>query len=223
MPLFKESLFTERRWVASDAHMEELPSNDRGNRWGPEGPPTDVYSRVTDAERFRPLHAAMLEIVGRLERNFEVERRDGYGLEDDLEEIMYLDCPSIWIKPKDPDAAPIGVAFSNFPGLYMRFGRWYKDAFPSCGCDACDETAEIEIERLNEMVEDVIAGRFRESLRRPLLSAGGSSWHETEFWSSIDRRLSRGCVDRVNADRMSGGRRRVDLDWKAWRRRQVVG
>ena len=33
-----------------------------GSRWGPEGPPLEAYSRVTDADRFRPLHGAMLEI-----------------------------------------------------------------------------------------------------------------------------------------------------------------
>ena len=40
-----------------------------GGRWGPEGPPPEAYSRVTDAERFRPLHGAMWEIIGRLARD----------------------------------------------------------------------------------------------------------------------------------------------------------
>ena len=37
-----------------------------GNRWGPEGPPPEVYSRLTAAERFRRLHDGALEADWRL-------------------------------------------------------------------------------------------------------------------------------------------------------------
>ena len=66
--------------------------------------------------------------------------------------------PSVKLSPRDPDAAPITVVFTAFPGLHLRFGRWYREPFPDCGCDACDESAEGEIERLNEMVDAVAAG-----------------------------------------------------------------
>ena len=127
-------------------------------RWGPEGPPEDAYSRVTNAERFRPLHPTMLEIIGRLENGFEVERTEGYGLDEELEKGLGLARPCVRLSPRDPDAAPIAVLFSAFPGLHVRFGRWHTEAFPSCGCDACDESAEDQIERLNEMVDDTTAG-----------------------------------------------------------------
>ena len=195
-----------------------------GGRWGPEGPPPEAYSRVTNAERFRPLHGAMLEIIGRLENEFEVERRDEYGLDEELERGLDLAGPSVRLNPRNAGAAPIGVVFSKFPGLHVRFGRWYREPFPRCGCDACDESAEGEIERLSEMVEDVTAGRFREALRRPLISFWGSAWWETKFWSPAGRRsTSRSRVDRVSAHRMSGGRRRVDLDWEPWQPRQSAG
>ena len=188
-----------------------------GGRWGPEGPPPEAYSRVTNAERFRPLHGAMLEIIGRLENDFEVEREDGYGLDEELEKGLELAGPSVRLNPRNAGAAPIGVVFSNFPGLHLRFGRWYKEPFPSCGCDACDESAEGEIERLAEMVEDVTAGRFREALRRPLIPFLGSAWWETKMWSPDGRRsIRRSRVDRRSADRMSGGRRRLVLDWESW-------
>ena len=189
----------------------------RGSRWGPEGPPEEAYSRVTDAERFRPLHGAMREIIGRLENDFEVEREDGYGLDEELERGLELAGPSVRLSPRNAGAAPIGVVFTKFPGLHLRFGRWYKEPFPSCGCDACDESAEGEIERLTEMVEDVTAGRFREALRRPLISFWGSAWRETKFWSPDGRRSTRTSrVDRASADRMTGGRRRLELDWEPW-------
>ena len=147
-------------------------------RVGSEELPNEAYSRVTDAERFLPLHRAMLEIIGRLEEEFEVEREDGYGLDQELEKGLYLAHPSVRLKPANPGAAPIVIAFTNFPGLHVLFGRWFKEGFPSCGCDACDETAEVEIERLVEMVENVTAGRFNEAVRHPRLSFQGSGWKE---------------------------------------------
>ena len=101
-----------------------------GSRWGPEGPPEEAYSCVTDAERFRPLHGAMREIVGRLENDFEVEREEGYGLDEDLEKRLELAGPSVRLNPRSAGAAPIAVVFTNFPGVHLRFGRWYKEPFP---------------------------------------------------------------------------------------------
>ena len=191
--------------------------------WGPEGPPPEAYSRVTNAERFRPLHPTMLEVIGRLERDFDVERTEGYGLDEELEKGLNLVRPSVRLTPRDTDAAPIAVAFSDFPGLFVRFGRWHRDVFPSCGCDACDESAEGEIERLNNKVNDTIAGRFREAIRSPLIPSIGPGWRETKFWSPEGRRSSgESRVDGLSAHRMSGGRRRLDLDWKPWRRRQTA-
>ena len=63
------------------------------------------------------------------------------------------------------EAAPLIIAFSDFPGLRVHFGRWYVVAFPTCGCDACDETAESETERLGSLVDNMTAGRFREAIR----------------------------------------------------------
>ena len=181
-----------------------------------------AYSRVTNPERFLPLHTAMLETVGRLERDFEVERTEGYGLDEELARGVDLVRPDVKLVPADPDAAPITVVFTAFPGLYIRFGRWYTEPFPSCGCDACDESAEGEIERLNEMVDDVTAGRFRETIRAPFISYMGSGWQEAEFWSPGERRSrSKTRLDGVSARKMSGGRRRLELNWQPWPRRQL--
>ena len=79
----------------------------------------------------------------------------GYGLDEDLEKRLELAGPSVRLNPRNAGAAPIAVVFTKFPGLHLRFGRWSKEPFPSCGCDACDESAQGEIERLSEMVEDV--------------------------------------------------------------------
>ena len=191
-----------------------------------EGPPDDAYGRVTNPERFRPLHAAMLEIIGRLESDYEVERNEGYGLDEELERRLELERPSVRLTPGIPDAAPIGVIFTAFPGLYVRFGRWYKEPFPDCGCDACDETAEVEIERLEDIIDDVTAGRFREAVYRPLISFMGTGWVEKELWSPDERLTStrsygKSRVEAHRAREMSGGRRRLDLHWKPWPRKKI--
>ncbi len=186
-----------------------------------------AYSRVTNPERFQPLHTAMLEIIGRLENDFEVERTEGYGLDEELEKNLDLARPDIRLTPRDPDAAPIVVVFTAFPGLHVRFGRWYKEPFPDCGCDACDESAEGEIERLNDMIDDVTAGRFYEGIEIPLISFQGTGWIETRFWSPDETRSSissrsRSRVSGQRARELSGGRRRLDLDWKPWPLRKTV-
>ena len=143
----------------------------------------------------------MVELIGRLEAAFDVERLEGYGLDDELERGDLVR-PSVKLLPRDPSAAPIFVSFTAFPGLRVRVGRWYIDAFPSCGCDACDETADDEAARLTQMVDDVTGGRFREAIWVPL---EGDAWQESEFWSSCGRSSSRTPVDRFHARQLLAG------------------
>lgn len=194
--------------------------------YGRDGEPnTDpAYSRVTNPERFIPLHAAVLEIVGQLENDYEVERTEGYGLDEELERGMDLARPGVKLIPTDPESAPIAIVFTQFPGLRIRLGRWYREPFPVCGCDACDESVEDEIERLSEMFGDVSAGRFREAIEIPPVSPLGSGWVEAQFWSPDERRSSTRSrrtsrVNRKHAFEMSGGRSRLELNWKPWARR----
>ena len=105
---------------------------------GEESTADAAYGRVTNAGRFLPLHTAMLEIICQLENDFEVERTEGYGLDEELERGLDRAHPDVKLTSADPDAAPTVVAFTAFPGLCVRFGRWYVEPFPSCGCDACD-------------------------------------------------------------------------------------
>ena len=107
-----------------------------------EGPPAEAYGRVTNPERFLPLHSTMLEMLRALERQFDVERVEGYGLDEKLEHRGLLR-PSIALRPTKPEAAPIAVAFTDFPGLHIRLGKWYTEPFPGCGCDACAEDERV--------------------------------------------------------------------------------
>ena len=172
-------------------------------RWGSEGPPEEAYSRVTDAARFAPLHDAATEMFDRLEAEYEVERVEGSGLDDELEERLTCARPSVRLSAVDPAAAPITVVFSDFPGLHIRFGRWSTDLFPVCGCDACDESAEDEIERLTMMVDSVTTGGFREVVRCPALPFVGDGWLKSEFWTPAAQSI----LDRFPRCARADGRR----------------
>ena len=200
--------------------MSSPEGNDlRGDRWGIEGPPEEAYSRVTNPERFQPLHTAATELLDRLEREFAVERLEGGDADDELGGVS-LARPPLRLVPHDPQAAPILVAFTEFPGLHLRFGSWRTEPFPNCGCDACDETADGSIEKMTRMVEAVVSGGFREAMRVPLLL--GDGWQESEFRYHGGGTSSRGRVSRSRALKMTGGERHVTLEWKPWPRRNAT-
>ncbi len=186
----------------------------RRYRWGTEGPPEEAYSRVTNPERFQPLHDAATELLDRLERKFAVERIEGYDADDELGGVSPAR-PPIGLMPHDPQAAPIVVAFTEFPGLHVRFGSWRKEWFPNCGCDACDEMPDELIEEMTSMADAVVSGGFREAIRTPPLL--GDGWLESEFrFNGGGGSSSRGRVRRTRALEMTGGKRRVTLNWKPW-------
>ena len=194
----------------------------RGGWWGIEGPPAEAYPRETNPERFRPLHAAAKELLDQLEREFAVERLEGHDADDELGRES-LARPPIRLVPHDPQAAPIMVAFTEFPGLRLRFGTWRIEPFPDCGCDACDETPDGSIEEMARMVDAVVSGGFRESMRAPLLL--GDGWRESEFRFNDGYggfRRSRSRVRRARALEITEGKRHVTLNWKPWPRRKTT-
>lgn len=184
-----------------------------GNRWGPEGPPPEAYSRITNPERFAPLHEFADALLNRLEAEFAVERVEDYGLDPELK-TLELARPSVRLTPEDADAAPVLFKFTVFPSVMVRCGRWYTRPFPDCGCDACDETAEGAAEALEPMIDDVVAGRFREEI---LLPTAGDAWQTRELWSLGGRR-SRGSgrLDRSKARQLLAEGDRSLYEWKPW-------
>ena len=188
-----------------------------GHRWGAEGPPLEAYSRVTNPERFARLHDVAAELLDRLELEFDAERTEGYGLDPELEEGCKLARPSVTLVPRDVRAAPIVVAFSTFPGLRVRFGRWWVTAFPTCGCDACDEAVESETERLKSLIDNLTAGRFREAIQIP---ADGAASQESELWSVGERHARQSQLDRVRARQLVAATDRSSYDWRPWPKRR---
>ena len=190
------------------------------SRWGTEDPPDEAYSRVTNPERFQPLHDAATELLDRLEREFAVERVEGLDADDELGRESLAGHP-IKLVPQDPQAAPIVVAFTEFPGVHFRFGSWRTEPFPNCGCDACDEKPDELIEAMTRMVEAVVSGGFREAMRVPPLRGDGSRESRFDFGDG-NHKSSGSLVPRSRALEMTGGEPYVTLEWKPWPRRNAT-
>jgi len=183
------------------------------HRWGPTGPPLEAYSRVTNPQRFASLHDAAASTLDRLERDFDVERKDAYGFDPELDEGCTLSRPGVALLPRDPAAAPLRLVFTAFPGLRLRLGRWYTVAFPACGCDACDETAESEIERLHSLIDNLTAGRFREAIQ---VHADGTAWKASLFWSVAGRSAEHGRLDEASLRTLLPPGDPSSYEWAPW-------
>lgn len=183
--------------------------------WGREGPPNDAYSRVTEPERFLPMHGWALEAVARLQTKYEVTL-DEEGVRDDELERSSLSRPLLKLTPVQDTSAPVVVAFTDLPGLAVRAGLWATDWFPSCACDACDEMPEEEFEKFTEFLNDVVAGRFRESL---YLEPRGVGWSTMELWGEHRRRSGGSRMSRDKAARILDGETRIALEWTPWQPR----
>src|SRR5438105_1609369 len=104
-------------------------------------PSSETYGRVTNPERFRSLHGHALGLLARLQATYDVVWSEAFELLPGLTQPFEQARPPATLTPTLPGAAPIAVAFTAFPSLLVRYGRWHFAAFPSCGCDACNENA----------------------------------------------------------------------------------
>jgi hypothetical protein len=191
--------------------------NDPQRRWREPAP--EEYSRVTNPERFRPLHRHALDLLARLEATYAVARSDAFDLLPGLMQPFVYARPPVTLTPAAPGAAPVAVAFAPFPGLVVRYGRWHLLQLPSCGCDACGEDAAGQAERLDDVLGKVVAGLFAEELRIPLF---GDARLHGRFGDGTPR-WGLGAVGttlpRAVARRLAGpGPRRIQ--WQPWQRRQ---
>jgi hypothetical protein len=134
----------------------------------------DGHSRVTDAERFGVLHDAADNLLDELAVQYAVERRDN------KEPLAGADGPLVrtsWLVPRAPAAASLGVAFTDFPGVILRLGRWYQEVLPECGCDACDEDPLELVSDLRAHAGALVEGGLWERVHRRLTG----SWSEARL------------------------------------------
>jgi hypothetical protein len=183
----------------------------------PRAVPTEPpYGRVTNAARFAILHSVAVELLDQLEKEFDVERIEPYAHDEDLRGFAGVSVtrPTVALVPRE--GAPLVVAFSSFPGLLVRLGRGYRTAFPSCGCDACDESADGEADRFRELVRAVTRGQFREFVET---DANGSLTLVWEWESSGRRWREQLLLESAEASKVELGPR---SPWKPWNSRHVA-
>lgn len=176
-------------------------------------PPLEAYSRVTNPGRFQPLHSLALDLLERLGAEYDVRRSHELELLPDMRPFEQAR-PPIELAPVGVMQAPIAIGFTTYPSLVVRCGRWLSDSFPSCGCDACAETAEGEWERLRRLLDHVVAGRFREEVKIPLLGEA-RLMHELGSDASGQRGSGARVLSRARARALVGGGPRV-MHWRPW-------
>ncbi|MCC5948681.1 MAG: hypothetical protein JJT89_09520 [Nitriliruptoraceae bacterium] len=150
----------------------------------------DAYGRVSDPQRFAPLHELARGHRDRLLTTYDVTTH-APPPEPDQGEVGVVDG---WqLMPADPEASPLTFLLTNFPGLWLRFGARTAESFPACGCDACDEDVEDVAPGLASTVEAVVTGGFSESLERRGLQR--TPWEITELVSATGRQRSESRID----------------------------
>jgi Family of unknown function (DUF6226) len=184
----------------------------------PDGPPLEAYSRVTNPERFRPLHTLALALLDRLAAEYDVLRTEEFDLSYDMTPSPDAR-PPVRLVPARATAAPIAIAFSTQPSLAVRYGLWRSEPFPSCACDACAATAEGEFDRLRREVEHVVAGRFTERVAIPFIGGATLAYTLGENDGS-GRGWGRGrrAISRAQARALVGDGPR-EMRWQPWPRR----
>lgn len=184
---------------------------DYGNRWSG-SPPEDTYSVDTHPERFAPLSVVADALVDHLRETFEVEV-DAEEIAADPVHPQIQALRQVRITPADPRSAPLTFVFTAYPGVVVHAGLLNSFHYPHCGCDACDESWELQADELEADVLAVVAGGYQESVR-----LGHEPWVGYSITRSDGGRSSSGLVEE-GPDRLSAAEpvlRELDGAWAPW-------
>ncbi|KFF58740.1 hypothetical protein JF66_16330 [Cryobacterium sp. MLB-32] len=154
-------------------HDEQGRPIDYGNRWEGESPPQDTYSRVSNLQRFAPLHLVADALIEWLQTTFEVAVDQAPSAAADLLRLPKDVVRAVRVVPRDPTAAPLTFVLTPFPGVYLHAGVLHDFHLPVCGCDACDDDVLTLAEELEWTVRTVVSGGYSERF-----DAGRGDWIE---------------------------------------------
>lgn len=146
-----------------------------GERWaGLDGPPEDTYSVTHNPGRFAPLHDIADALIQWLDQNFQATAEEDTAFASDLLHPTEDVQRSIRITPTEPGSAPLTFVLTSVPSVLIHAGLLVDLRFPSCGCDACDETWESAAEDMEWHVHRVVFGEFTERVSRRIT---GTEFH----------------------------------------------
>lgn len=132
---------------------------------------------MTDAARYSVLHNVARELLDQLSRDYAVEVIIGPTVDEDLAGRAPTET-TVRLQPSSGEGAPLTFAFTQFPGLIVRFGTWQVETYPLCGCDACDEQPADLTKRLRGQVGVIVSDGFTERAGRRRLGRD-----EVRMWS----------------------------------------
>jgi len=187
-----------------------------GERWGADGPPDDAYERVTHPERFAPLLEVANALIAFLADEYDVRVDEGVDVAADSGVRADQVVRAVRLTPSAQDAAPLTVVFTDFPGVVVTAGVLFESPFPTCGCDACDETAASQVDDLESLVFAVAEGGFGEAY-----PVGAARWyaHAIVAPDGASSSSGRGDVGSEPADRLESAARRLAAlpnGWRPW-------
>ncbi|MEH0110197.1 DUF6226 family protein [Tersicoccus sp. MR15.9] len=133
-------------------------------------PREDEYSVATHVERYRPLHDVADALVAYLVATFACSVRDAGGepLGPTARGVAtsHATLRDVIVSTGMSDRAELRFRFTDYPSVVLRAGVFTEIPAPTCGCDACDESLEHEVEGLEWTVLTVAGGGFTERLSR---------------------------------------------------------
>ncbi|GAA3346162.1 hypothetical protein GCM10020358_56100 [Amorphoplanes nipponensis] len=175
--------------------------------------PDSFSPRVSDSRRFLVLHEAAEDVLDELTARYVVDRREGkepVGPAPDAEIVR-----TVRLVPRTPAAGPLAIAFTDFPGLVLRLGRWYLEVLPDCGCDECAEDPAELVADLRARVLAHVEGGLWERVRRGVTG----SWLETRLIGPGLRVSRQAPVDPAEARAARREGFAAPVQWAPWPRR----
>ncbi|MGX6604304.1 DUF6226 family protein [Micromonosporaceae bacterium Da 78-11] len=168
-------------------------------------------AHATRTERFAVLHEAADALLDQLTERYVVERRETKEMLGAAGALVR----TVRLIPRTPAAAPLAVAFTDFPGLTLRLGRWWAETLPRCGCAACAEDPALLVEVLQTQSSALLEGGLWERMRRGV----GGSWFETRLIGVGIRAGREGPLSKQDARDARRGGFAAPVLWAPWPRR----
>lgn len=157
------------------------------------------------------LHETADALLDELTERYIVERRETKELLGPEEALVRM----VRLIPRTPAAAPLALAFTDFPGLSVQFGRWWTQTMPGCGCDYCDEDPAHLTDELRVQSAALVEGGLWERVRRGV----SGSWFETRLiGEGVDGGREGPLSARAARDARRGGFA-APVQWAPWPRR----
>ncbi|GGQ69776.1 DUF6226 family protein [Couchioplanes azureus] len=175
-------------------------------------PSLDPYRcEPTGRARYQVLHDAAEVLLDELAGQYVVDRRETKepaGPGPYAEHVR-----TVRLIPRHPAAAPLSIAFTDFPGVVLRLGRWFVETFPH-GEQGDEDPSEL-IAGLRARMDAHVEGGLWERVRRGLTG----SVRETRLIGRGLRISRQAPVDNREARAARRDGFAAAVQWAPWSRR----